>query len=84
MAPFLFLRCAMPALNNGGNSRCQCADCDEFFNSLGAFDKHRTGSYQPSGLRRCRSIQEMTDSGMCKNAAGFWVTALNEERWNAD
>lgn len=69
----------MPALNNGGNSRCQCADCGEFFNSLGAFDKHRTGPYQPSGARRCKAPTEMEEAGMCKNAAEFWITSPRHE-----
>lgn len=60
-----------------GNRRCQCSECREYFNSTGAFDKHRTGAYakpgQWQGNRRCRSIEEMTGLGMLKNPAGFWI-----------
>lgn len=66
----------MPRLNNGGNSRCQCAECDEFFNSLGAFDKHRHGEHATG--RFCRTPAEMLELGMAKNAEGFWVGAIVE------
>ncbi len=66
----------MPQLNNGGNSRCQCGDCNQFFNSLGAFDKHRTGDFSPASARRCLDEAEMLERGMAKNADGFWVTSL--------
>lgn len=68
----------MPSLNNGGNSRCQCGACDRFFNSLGAFDKHRTGDFSPASARRCLDEAEMLERGMAKNADGFWVTAVVE------
>lgn len=55
--------------------RNQCRGCGEYFNSTAAFDKHRTGDF---GIdRRCRMPDEMREKGMDKNAAGFWVTALN-------
>jgi hypothetical protein len=56
--------------------RNQCAGCGEFFNSSAAFDKHRTGAF---GIdRRCMTDGEMRAKGMDKNAAGYWVTALNQ------
>ncbi len=55
------------------NSRCQCGGCDEYFNSLAAFDKHRVGSFGVD--RRCRTAHEMKAAGMDRNTAGYWVTA---------
>jgi hypothetical protein len=52
--------------------RNQCPTCHEYFNSNGAFDKHRTGSYAKNE-RRCLTVAEMVDKGMGKNAAGFWI-----------
>lgn len=47
-------------------SRCLCRDCNEYFNSVAAFDKHRRG---PMDSRRCDT------AGMVKNNAGYWITA---------
>lgn len=47
--------------------------CALLFNSLWAFDKHRTGTF---GLdRRCMTEEEMRAKGMTVNADGFWITA---------
>lgn len=51
--------------------RNQCAGCGEFFNSVYAFDMHRTGPYS---ARRCRSADEMQAQGMAKNKADYWIT----------
>lgn len=56
---------------NGGH--CQCSACNELFNSVHAFDKHRTGAYTPD-TRRCLSVNEMETNGMTKNAGGWWIT----------
>lgn len=56
-------------------NRCQCKGCGLYFNSLAAFDKHRTGDFGKD--RRCRSEDEMRGIGMAVSAAGWWVTALN-------
>lgn len=49
-------------------NRCQCTICDEYFNSIAAFDKHR---YWIDKTRRgCDT------SKLVKNAAGYWVTRL--------
>lgn len=53
----------------------ECPTCLELFNSNAAFDKHRTGTYGVD--RRCLTVEEMTERGMCKNAGGWWVTAAN-------
>jgi hypothetical protein len=67
-----------------GSVRNQCAGCGELFNSVSAFDKHRTGSYgvpdesNPNSYlpskRRCMNEEEMTKLDMEKNSAGFWIT----------
>jgi hypothetical protein len=54
----------------------QCQGCKAYFNSSFAFDKHRTGEHGVD--RRCMTEQEMTDRGMAKNAAGYWVSALRD------
>jgi len=52
--------------------RNQCQTCKEYFNSSGAFDKHRVGEH---GLnRRCRTREEMQAKGMSLNKDGFWIT----------
>jgi hypothetical protein len=65
----------MKKLNGARN---QCPTCREYFNSNGAFDKHRTGSHGVN--RRCRTIEEMLDKGMALREDGFWVA----EPMNAD
>ena len=56
--------------------RNQCPTCSELFNSTSAFDKHRTGTYDPP-QRRCLSVPEMATKGMVKNSYGFWVGKKN-------
>ena len=58
----------MKQLNGARN---QCPTCKEYFNSNGAFDKHRTGSHGVN--RRCRSTEEMIEKGMALRKDGFWV-----------
>lgn len=57
-----------------GRSRNQCGGCKQYFNSVPAFDKHRTGKYGVD--RRCLNDEEMLAKKMEKNAAGFWTTGL--------
>lgn len=72
-----------PALSGDRN---QCPTCLELFNSVTAFDAHRTGAYgrtDPSGTyvaptRRCLSSDEMRARGMSRNARGFWITRVRE------
>ena len=52
--------------------RNQCGECGLLFNSVRAFDKHRTGTYGVE--RRCMTPPEMQLHGMAKNQHGFWVT----------
>jgi hypothetical protein len=58
----------MKQLNGARN---QCPTCKEYFNSNGAFDKHRTGSHGVN--RRCRTPEEMLEKGMALRKDGFWV-----------
>ena len=52
-------------------ARNQCPTCHEYFNSNGAFDKHRTG---PHGVnRRCSTPEEMKEKGMSLRKDGFWI-----------
>lgn len=51
--------------------RNQCPGCGDYFNSVSAFDKHRTGTFGVS--RRCRTVEEMFGAGMARNMSGFWV-----------
>lgn len=55
-----------------GKSRNQCGGCKEYFNSLAAFEKHRTGKFGVN--RRCMTPQEMENKKMLKNTDGFWIT----------
>ena len=53
--------------------RNQCKGCMEYFNSTGAFEKHRTGQHGVD--RRCRTPEEMIAKGFSLNAAGYWVAS---------
>lgn len=69
----------MPKLTGNRN---QCPTCREFFNSNGAFDKHRTGAFgKASGpsQRRCLKPDEMRAIGMTKNDAGFWIGSVLDD-----
>ena len=71
-----------------GSMRNQCPGCGKLFNSIGAFDKHRTGSYgmlrkgtkdgYMEAKRRCLDESDMLASGMLKNGLGFWISEPNE------
>jgi len=60
-------------------ARCKCGACGELFNSVRAFDRHRTGSFQPL-MRRCRTPKEMQALRMSRKRAGFWITETRQER----
>ena len=49
-------------------NRCLCSGCGEYFNSVSAFDMHRSG---PADARVCRQPGE---AGMVRNEAGYWIT----------
>lgn len=67
----------MTALTRG-KRRNQCGGCRVFFNSVTAFDGHRTGDYGVD--RRCMTAEEMTAKGMSVNEAGYWIGS-SMERW---
>jgi hypothetical protein len=50
--------------------RNQCQGCKEFFNSTGAFDKHRVGQHGVD--RRCMTKDEMLAKEMHLGDDGFW------------
>lgn len=49
-------------------NRCKCTACGEYFNSVAAFEKHRTGAY-PN--RVCDTAK------MEKNDSSYYITARN-------
>jgi hypothetical protein len=51
-------------------ARNQCRGCKRYFNSNGAFDKHRTGDHGVD--RRCMTDEEMIAKGMVLRDDGFW------------
>lgn len=55
-----------------GTNYCRCSACDEHFNSVFAFDMHRTG---PANDRKCLSRAEMREIGMSVNQRGYWISA---------
>lgn len=58
-----------------GTGHCLCGECGEYFNSVSAFDKHRTGNYS-DGTRRCLTQAELTAKGWAHNARGLWITSV--------
>lgn len=59
--------------------RCCCGGCRESFNSVTAFDFHRTGDYGNRGAnRRCLSVAEMVAKGMSRSRTGFWISKARE------
>jgi hypothetical protein len=60
--------------------RNQCPACGECFNSIAAFDRHRTGRFGVA--RRCLTPDEMRAQGMALSARGFWITRRDVRRHN--
>ncbi len=65
----------MPELKRG-KRMCECPTCGLFFQSVSAFDQHRTGDWDH---RRCLTPAEMTAKGMCQDEAGYWLTATKRK-----
>jgi hypothetical protein len=63
-------------------NRNQCQGCKEYFNSTGAFDKHRTGKHGVDG--RCRTTEEMIGVGMSVNGDGYWIREKMSESYIKD
>ena len=59
-----------------GNKRCQCPTCEEYFNSVVAFDRHRVfdDPKKPDWTTR-----HCDTSKLVKNAAGYWCIELMPE-----
>lgn len=57
-----------------------CLGCGTPFNSVSAFDKHRTGKHHISAgadRRRCMTENEMTSAGFVRNKRGVWAGSKN-------
>jgi hypothetical protein len=73
----------LPAAQNGihgpklSGDRNRCPSCLAYFNSITAFDKHRTGKFD--GSRRCLSTDEMLAQGFGKTSDGFWLAPVKPE-----
>jgi uncharacterized C2H2 Zn-finger protein len=52
------------------HNRNQCPRCEELFNSLSAFEKHRIGAHGVD--RRCMTRDEMLSAGMFLPDDSFW------------
>ena len=50
----------------------QCPTCGEVFESIYAFDYHRTGEFNKN--RRCLEVTEMLNKGMVKNRFNRWIS----------
>lgn len=58
-------------------SRCLCRGCNEYFNSVHAFDRHRV--WASPTVQRCLTDEEMVGKGMSVNSSGFWITKLRRK-----
>lgn len=54
-----------------GTNYCRCPVCEEPFNSVHAFDRHRVGR---ANDRKCLKPTEMVKIGMVRSKRGYWVT----------
>ncbi len=59
------------------SGRCECGACHQRFNSVSAFDLHRTGNYGVD--RHCREPGEMIAIGMSQNSLGLWIERSRSE-----
>jgi len=73
------IRCSNKACGKiwTGLSRCHCHGCHETFNSVHAFDLHRTN-------QQCRNpaeivVNKKTNETMSKNSDGYWITGKRPE-----
>jgi hypothetical protein len=51
--------------------RCMCVSCNEHFNSLHAYQRHRVAF-------RCRTREQMQAAGMAQAKNGCWVARRNQ------
>jgi hypothetical protein len=66
-----------------GTNHCLCSACGEYFNSVYAFDGHRTGDYS-DGTRRCLTPAELRAKGWTHNARGLWITSVYQRAESED
>ena len=53
-------------------ARCRCLECGLYFNSAGAFGRHRVGPFQSLSSRRCLSVVELLLAGWVQGPKGHW------------
>ena len=51
--------------------RNQCPVCDEYFNSIKAFDQHKTRSFD--SIRRCLTVADTQAKNFRKTKDDFWL-----------
>jgi len=56
----------------------KCGGCCGTYYGMGAWDRHRTGTYTPDE-RRCRSADEMRALGMWTDDNGWWHLPAKDE-----
>jgi hypothetical protein len=56
----------------------ECTGCGLFFSGMTAFDRHRTGTYQPL-TRRCMNATEMLVAGLVLRN-DVWRLPISDER----
>jgi len=66
---------ADPKLPHNSNY-CLCPACDEYFNSVYAFDLHRIGTHGKD--RGCMNMDQMLGKGMAVNNKGYWISKIKE------
>jgi len=62
-----------------GSPVCQCADCEEYFGGIGAFDMHLIGMGSPKAPR-CRTPRQMEAAGLHTNANGVWIQGFGKKK----
>ncbi len=53
-----------------GSSRCECAECGQFFSTTSNFERHRAGLYDTG--RRCLTPADIQAKGLIRKR-GVWV-----------
>jgi hypothetical protein len=62
------------------SKRCGCRSCGQYFRSVRAFDKHRSGAYPD---RRCLTAAEMLEAGLELHRLGYWRLLSSGNPWAA-
>ena len=61
-----------------GTNYCLCRGCGQYFGSVNAFDKHRSG---PATARFCLETAELDGKGWRKDKKGYWRTPGGARKW---